>query len=224
MSIRLVLGRTRTGKTTLARALVRDARRVVFVDPFPVPSAPTEVWTLEQADEIDWGAEELRVTWSGEPDYEFLETLDDIDLVIDDPDGGAWKGNQIRDIALRRIVTRHGHYGQRITIVTQRPSLLPPIVRTMASEVYCFCLTEPADRKYALEAWGLRPPGVPLEYASWIAHGHEAPADPFRARRGRKRLATSAPTLPPSASPSDDANPPSADDCEDSGEDSGEPS
>ena len=159
--IRLIFGRPRMGKTTLARGFVRESRRVIFVDPFPVPDA-TPVWEWTDAHAIDWTAPSLRVAWHADPDYELIETLDDIDIVIDDPDGACWKGGQVRDIALHRILTRCGHYKQRITIITHTPTLVPLGIRRIAFEVYAFAFNDSKGFDYCKREWGITVPSRPL--------------------------------------------------------------
>lgn len=174
--IRVIYGLPRMGKTTLARRLIADSPRSILIDPFRVPSATHEIWAPEWDTEgIDFENDEFKIGWHCEPDWELFQSLSNVDIVYDDPDGESWRGGQVRNPWLRKILTQYGHYGQTLTIVTQRVKLTPLFVRDLTAEVYVFMVNGADERAEVFRQWGIQAPSAPLQFAAWFQAGHKPP-------------------------------------------------
>ena len=118
----LILGITESGKTTLARSLSNEYRRmgsgVIVLDPLRDPR-----W---QADHLVTDADEfLSLVWRSRSCMLFID------------EAGDMIGRY--DNAMQRIVTRGRHWGHSAHIITQRGAQLPPTVRNQCRYLFLFC-------------------------------------------------------------------------------------
>lgn len=132
----LICGVTMTGKTTLARILARAARRkkqaVIVFDPMATQTAGG-----------DWGKGSF-VTGDEEKFWDALTHSDakKIHVFVDEADLLLSQKREENHWLLRR----GRHYGYMVYLMSQRPKMVPPNVRTQCARCYMFRLAaEDAD-------------------------------------------------------------------------------
>lgn len=175
--ITLVYGQIGTGKSSLAVNLAHGrveeqafpARpRLLWIDALGELPGARPVHDHEAARAVSWTSPDLDVLWTAPPWWELFAALSDCSIVIDEADM-YWPGSVIRDPALRSLLARCRHYGLDLLCITQRPSQTPPLVRSLAGEVYCLSLSILEDRQYVYRSWGLEPPRKPFRWVRWKA-------------------------------------------------------
>jgi len=152
----VIIGATGSGKTVMARALLRDVPRLVVLD----PKGTLGKWGLEEWNEdtqqrlYDREPVRVRVVLEGGRDSEkfwesvLQEVYEATDLVayIDEAYGindstkpGPW---------LNAVWTRGREFRETGIAATQRPRNIPRVFLTEAEHYFIFTLRHPEDRKY----------------------------------------------------------------------------
>lgn len=185
----LCLGKTGSGKTTLAKSLVLDQTRVIVLDPagfneygiLQVHSFEALRSRLIEAHHD--GAGFFRIAYSplsGESGavFEMAQAvnfssqkmayvnqswivLEEADL-LDPPE-------QMPEYD--EVISRGRHYGVNILAVSLYPFKLPPMLRRQATKIYAFASHEPADIKWYRDVFGDRADEIinlpPHHYLAW---------------------------------------------------------
>lgn len=190
--ITCIYGAPRSGKSTLARSIIAQRERVIILD--PTLEMPCETWvdSFDAARAIDWSGP-FSVQWTCEPWWEFFYSLDNVLIVLDEADT-YWPRGIIPE-PLSAIFTRGGHWGIDTLVISQRPKLTPPRVRSLALEVYSFQLYAEEERKYLRASWGIVPPSERFRYVFFRASG-----GPASTSEGGGAERAGAPRAPPGAS------------------------
>lgn len=152
----IIIGATGSGKTVMARALLREVPRLVVLD----PKGTLGKWGLEEWNEetqerlYERERVRVRVALEGGRDFEkFWESVlqevyeatdlvvyvDEASGIIDSTKPGPW---------LNSVWTRGREFNETGIAATQRPRNIPRIFLTEAEHYFVFTLRHPEDRKY----------------------------------------------------------------------------
>lgn len=154
-----VAGRTGSGKTTLARELLKKVRRLVVCD----TKGDLDAWGC-----VEWGKESKKLLLRGEPirvrvmaplkasaqeaqefwDNVFETAYDagDVRIYIDELYGIVPKPS-LEPPSLKAIYTRGRSVHVTMCALTQRPAWVPMHAKSESSHYFCFRLNLPDDRK-----------------------------------------------------------------------------
>lgn len=129
MAHKLIVGQTLSGKSTLARAMVKDAInrgiQPCIYDPTMSNEWGTEFVTCESHIFFDW----LRnFHASGFP---VVAVIDEAETLLSQSDRQNWW-----------LFTRGRHFAFECIAITQRPTLVAPTVRGNCAELYCFYINK----------------------------------------------------------------------------------
>lgn len=175
-----IFGRIRAGKSSLARHLTSGAPRIFYVDPtYEMRGATHVLSSPEDYQKFASLASKPASRWSASADidfadddavdglFEFLFQLSDCVIVIDEL-AEFVRGGKVRSPWLRRILFRGGHYNIHVICISQFPSQVSLMIRTLAARVYCLALAG-EQAKYVRDTWGLEPPIENYRYVMWSA-------------------------------------------------------
>ena len=155
MSHKLFIGRTGTGKSTLAKTIVRGLlsykRRVVILDPAGDPNWPKGATIYHDTESF-----ELDLKTRG-PAHVFI---DESPEVIERYRKSLWW-----------IALRGRHLGHNLSVIAQDPVMIPPSIRRQAEQIYVFRVS-PSGARLLADEYG----HDELEYSSQlrVIRGKEA--------------------------------------------------
>lgn len=155
-----VVGRRGTGKTTKARELVADARRLLVHDPFAehdalhldygpfcdyLDASPLDQYRVAL---IEGGAEEefCATAWAIGETYEQRGDRDGFTVLLEEADLVAQPGRETP--VFRRLCAQGRHYAIRLFACSRRPAEVSRLLTSQAAEFYVFQMQEPKDMTY----------------------------------------------------------------------------
>jgi len=192
--IRLCLGKTSSGKSTLARFWMKRERRVLICDP-----NGEDAWaegahvTVDRAELVDLVSRKgrMRICWRGVmtggiPDFEWANRCawagEDFWLVWDEVERFVEAGRLPPEAD--KLVQAGRHRGCRIVACTRRPYLMPRLITSQANRMAVFRTTEPRDLDYFARYVGevvKQVPNLPDYHAvDWTEHGATVKKSPFK--------------------------------------------
>lgn len=125
MAHKLIVGQTLSGKSTLARAMVKDAIsrgiQPCIYDPTMNPDWGTEFVTCEPDIFFAW----LRDFHAA--GYKCVAVIDEAETILSQSDRRNWW-----------LFTRGRHFAIECIAITLRPTLIAPTVRGNCAELFCF--------------------------------------------------------------------------------------
>lgn len=146
------IGRTGSGKSFLARALLADVRRLVVFDPkgsLGKPEWGLDLWDSPDASRVQQAEFRLRVRTPLDGNWDPwiwpLMREENITLYVDEV-YGVVSGSQPSD-ALRAIITRGREQGLGVWSATQRPASIPLVFISEADWFFMFQLRLEDDKR-----------------------------------------------------------------------------
>jgi DNA helicase HerA-like ATPase len=202
--IRVVLGQRGTGKSTLARQLVADERRLLIFDPM----AEHDALRLDYDDfaaylDDNGDNDPLRVALTdldaGEEFCAFAWVLSGrrpgLAVFIEEADLIAPPGQE--PPILRRLIAQGRHRGVAVVACSRRPAEVSRFLTAQAHELYLFRMVEPRDLAYIRAFCGADVSAMvqalgPHDHVAWTVNGHQL----VRGQGGALQLAEKGRTAP----------------------------
>lgn len=156
-NVRLILGPTGSGKTTIARELVRTIPRALILDAGFTEYSSVHVFELadlyKYLQEAAQPGKSFKVSYTPiEPDYatcfEWARAIgeaEDVTLVMEEADRFPTPESMA---AFMELVTRGRHYGVHLLALSTYPFNMSIALRRQATEIYSFRQHEPRDLKW----------------------------------------------------------------------------
>ena len=153
-----IIGTTGYGKTTFAKALVRDCKRLVVFDPqddfdlFPVENLPDFVHVLYNPDfriasRLDDTDEYLFA-------FKALNYFRDIDIIVDE--ANIWSNAYKNPPEFDQLIFRGRRRGLNLIWTSQRPGMVSRNLSSQTQWLIGFQLLEPRDIYYLSSSWRKR--------------------------------------------------------------------
>lgn len=159
-NISLIFGRKHCGKSTLAKTLVKDARRLIVLDiqgEYKIGKVVNSMQDFTRFIREHQTARDLRITYC--PEYNLsLKTifkavckivlaLRDVTFLVEEV--GCFASNATSFPEIFGILVQKARHRQiNLVAITQRATKIPRDIRSQADVIYTFQQVEPGDIKY----------------------------------------------------------------------------
>ena len=176
-SVDLILGKTGSGKTTLARQLIRSRSRVIIADAdyheYPALEFQDLATLTEYLEAHAGAAQFFRVSYTPyEDEYPIMCDLSRLvgncTLVLEEADRFP---DPRYCIEYQEIIARGRHHRISIIALGLYPALLPSMLRRQATRIFAFRQHEPADIDWLAAVMGESAKQLPQlgdhEYLEW---------------------------------------------------------